>query len=135
ERGVQLGDERIEAGTIIWAAGVTAVPLGKALGAETDRGGRVKVNADCSLPGHPEVFVIGDLATLPGPDGTPLPGLAPVAMQQGQAAAANIARAIRGEPLQAFRYNDRGVMATIGRNRAVAVIRGIKLTGFIAWAA
>jgi len=135
ERGVLLGDERIPARTILWAAGVNASPLGKMLGVQLDRAGRVPVEQDLSLPGHPEVFVIGDMATLAGPDGKPYPGVAQVAIQQGKQAAANVCRRIAGEPTQPFHYFDYGNMATIGRNRAIADIRGIHLGGFPAWVA
>lgn len=135
ERGVLLGDERIPARTILWAAGVNASPLGKMLGVQLDRAGRVPVEQDLSLPGHPEVFVIGDMATLTGPNGKPYPGVAQVAIQQGKQAAANVCRRIKGEPTQPFRYLDYGNMATIGRNRAIADIRGIHLGGFPAWLA
>lgn len=130
---VHLGDERIDAATVIWAAGVTASPLGRSLGVPLDKGGRVPVEPDLTLAAHPEVFVIGDLAALKDQRGNLLPGLAPVATQQGEAAATNILRTMRGEPRAAFRYRDRGNIATIGRNRAVAVIYGIKTSGFIAW--
>ncbi len=131
---VQLGDERIDAATVIWAAGVTASPLGRSLGVPLDKGGRVSVEPDLTLAAHPEVFVAGDLAALRDRRGNLLPGLAPVATQQGEAAAGNILRAMRGEPMAPFHYRDRGNIATIGRNRAVAVIYGIKTRGFVAWA-
>lgn len=130
---VHLGDERIPAATVIWAAGVTASPLGKSLGVPLERGGRVPVEPDLSLKGQPEVFVIGDLAAVNDADGHPLPGLAPVATQEGAAAAANIIRVIAGQPTEPFRYHDRGTIATIGRNRAVAIAFHIKTSGFIAW--
>lgn len=133
--GVRLGDERIAANTIIWAAGVTAATIGQTLGAEVDRSGRVVVNPDLTIPGHPEVFVAGDLALSIGKDGKPLPGLAPVAIQQGRHAAANVRRALASEPMEPFQYKDRGTLATIGRNRAVADIGPFKLSGFIAWVA
>jgi NADH dehydrogenase len=134
ENGVTLKDgERIDAATILWAAGVQASPLGRALGTDVDRAGRVIVNPDLSVPGHPNVFVAGDLAALNGKDGQQLPGVAQVGMQQGRAAAKNIMRRISGEPTRPFRYKDLGNMATIGRNRAVADIHGIHLHGFIAW--
>ena len=123
---------RDSAYTVLWAAGVQASPLGKKLGVETDRGGRVVVNQDLTVPGHPEIFVIGDLAKFVE-DGKPLPGVAPVAMQQGDRAAANVRRAIAGQPLQPFHYFDKGNLATIGRARAVAQIGRLKLTGLIAW--
>ncbi|HEX3302214.1 MAG TPA: NAD(P)/FAD-dependent oxidoreductase [Thermomicrobiales bacterium] len=132
--GVTLkSGERIEAATILWAAGVQASPLGRTLGTELDRAGRVVVNPDLSVPGHPNVFVAGDLAALNGKDGKQLPGVAQVAMQQGRAAAKNIVRRVAAEPTEPFRYKDLGNMATIGRNRAVADIHGIRLHGFIAW--
>jgi NADH dehydrogenase len=131
---IPFGDERIDAATVIWAAGVTASPLGRSLGVQLEKGGRVPVERDLTLAAHPEVFVIGDLAALKDQRGNFLPGLAPVATQQGETAAVNILRAMRGEPMAAFRYRDRGNIATIGRNRAVAVIYGIKTSGFIAWA-
>jgi NADH dehydrogenase len=132
---VHLGEERIAAHTILWAAGVMAAPIGRTLGAPVDRAGRVSVNPDLTVPGHPEIFVIGDMAALAGKDGKQLPGVAPVAIQQGRLAAANIARAIRGESPLPFRYRDRGNMATVGRNRAIADVGPLKLSGFIAWAA
>lgn len=132
---VMVGDETIPAETIVWAAGVRASPLGQSLGVELDRAGRVKVNPDLTIPDHPEIFVIGDMALLNGEDGKPLPGVAQVAMQQGTWAAGNIRRAMRGLPLLPFHYRDLGNMATIGRNAAIADIRGLRLTGFIAWLA
>ena len=132
---VTVGDETIPANTIIWAAGVQSSPLGRSLGAELDRAGRVLVNPDLSVPGHPEIFVIGDMASLKDARGQPLPGVAQVAMQQGAWAAANIVSAIEGKPGRPFRYRDLGNMATIGRNSAVADIRGLRLTGFVAWLA
>jgi NADH:quinone reductase (non-electrogenic) len=132
--GVWLGTERMEAGTVLWAAGVAASPLGRSIGATLDRAGRVKVEADLTLPGHPELFVIGDLAALEQ-DGQPVPGVAPAAMQMGRHAARNVLRAARGEPRQAFRYVDKGSLATIGRSSAVALLGRLKLSGFLAWAA
>jgi len=132
---LRIGDSVLPAAVTLWAAGVLASPLGAALGAPLDRVGRVRVEPDLSLPGHPEVFVIGDLATLDGEDGKPLPGVAPVAIQQGRATAENIARDLRGEPRQDFRYVDRGNLATIGRAAAVADFGRIRLSGLIAWMA
>jgi NADH:ubiquinone reductase (H+-translocating) len=132
---VTVGSEIIPANTIVWAAGVQASPLGRSLGVELARAGRVLVNPDLSIPGHPEIFVIGDMASLKDARGRPLPGVAQVAMQQGAWAAANILRAIEGKPARVFRYRDLGNMATIGRNSAVADIRGLRLTGFVAWLA
>lgn len=123
--------------TILWAAGVDASPLGRMLatatGAESDRAGRVVVSADMSLPGRSEVFVIGDLASYSHLNGKPLPGLAPVAMQQGQYVADLIQRRLRGEPPRAFHYHDRGAMATIGAASAVADLGWIQLSGYPAW--
>lgn len=133
--GVLLGEERIRARTVLWAAGVRASPLAKTLGVELDRAGRVVIGPDLSVPGHPEIFVIGDLAAGKDRRGKLLPGTAPVAIQQGHWVAANIGRAVRGERTVPFRYKDRGNMATVGRNVAVADIKGLKLTGFIAWIA
>lgn len=134
-RGDQI--EVIATRTILWAAGVDASPLGRMLatatGAETDRAGRVVVSPDMSLPGRPEVFVIGDLASYSHQTGKPLPGLAPVAMQQGQYVADLIQRRMRGEPARAFRYHDRGTMATIGAASAVADLGWIRLSGYPAW--
>jgi len=132
---LRIGDSMLPAAVTLWAAGVLASPLGAALGAELDRVGRVRVQPDLSLPGHPEVFVIGDLATLNGEDGKPLPGVAPVAIQQARATAENIARDLRGEPRQDFRYVDRGNLATIGRAAAVADFGRIRISGLIAWMA
>jgi NADH dehydrogenase len=132
---VTVGDEIIPAHTVIWAAGVQASPLGRSLGVELDRAGRVLINSDLSVPGHPHTFVIGDMAALTDSRGRPLPGVAQVAMQQGVSAAANILRTIEGKPTRPFRYRDLGNMATIGRNSAIADVRGLRLTGFIAWLA
>jgi NADH dehydrogenase len=129
--------ETIAARTVIWAAGVQASPLGAALagvtGAELDRQGRVVVGPDLTVAGHPEVFVLGDLAHARQPDGRPLPGVAPVAMQQGAYAARLIARRLRGQSLPGFRYRDRGCMAVIGRSSAVAQIGKLRLRSFPAW--
>ncbi|HEY4184239.1 MAG TPA: NAD(P)/FAD-dependent oxidoreductase, partial [Polyangia bacterium] len=134
--GVQVGDERIAASTVLWAAGVKASPLIAALGLPTDRGGRVRVEPDCSLPGHPTVFCIGDAASFV-PEGTEaaLPGVSPVAMQQGRFVAGAIEDAIEGRARKTFHYVDKGSMATIGRKRAVAEVGGVRLSGFLAWLA
>jgi NADH dehydrogenase len=132
--GVWLGTERMEAGTVLWAAGVAASPLGRSLGAPVDRAGRVLVQPDLSVPGHPEILVIGDLAALEQ-DGRPVPGVAPAAMQMGRHAAKSVLRAVRGEPRPPFRYVDKGSLATIGRRAAVALLGRVKLSGFPAWAA
>jgi NADH:ubiquinone reductase (H+-translocating) len=132
---VVTDSETIPAYTTLWAAGVASSPLGRQLGMEVDRSGRVPVRSDLSVPGHPEVFVVGDLAAFRQRNGKLLPGLAPVAIQQGEAAAQNIWRTINGQPRRAFHYFDRGSMATIGRAAAVAEIRGLHLTGLLAWLA
>jgi NADH dehydrogenase len=131
--GVDLGHEFIGARTIIWAAGVMASPAGRWLGVETDRAGRVKVRADLSVPGHPDVFAIGDTATSMGAGGVPLPGVAPVAKQQGEyVARALIARHER-RTVAAFRYRDFGSLATIGRKRAIVQMGPLHLSGPVAW--
>jgi NADH dehydrogenase len=132
---VHLGDERISAGTVVWAAGVQASPLGRTLGAPVDRLGRVEVSPDLSVPGHPELFVAGDLMVRPGADGQPIPGVAQAAMQAGRAAAANVLRVLGGKPTAPFTYRDPGSMATIGRARAIADLGWITLTGYPAWLA
>jgi NADH dehydrogenase len=132
---VWLGGEQIRARTVLWAAGVAASPLTRALGVPLDRAGRVIVKPDLSLPGHDLVFVIGDMAAFRGPDGQALPGLAPVAIQQGQAVARTILRRLAGEPARPFQYRDKGSMATIGRAAAVAVIGRLQLSGLPAWLA
>jgi NADH dehydrogenase len=132
--GVRLGPERIAARTVVWAAGVQASPLTRDLGAPLDRAGRVKVRVDLALPDREEVFVIGDLVALEQ-DGTPIPGVAPAAIQMGRHAGRNILRSLRGQPLLPFRYVDKGSLATIGRSAAVAAIGPLKLSGFVAWIA
>lgn len=130
--GVKLDDEFIETRNVVWAAGVKPSPLNKLLGAALDRQGRVIVDPDLSIPGHPEVFVLGDQAHYDTPAG-PLPGLAPVAMQQGMAAAANIMRDLERKPRKPFRYLDKGTMAVIGRSFAVTEIGKFRFSGFFAW--
>ncbi len=130
---VSIGPERIEAATILWAAGVRASPIAQSLNLPLDRGGRVIVEPDLTVPGHPEVFVIGDLASAHDNNGDELPGVAPVAIQQGDWAAKNIGRALAGQTLLPFRYHDKGTLATIGRNRAVAFIFGRSFDGLPAW--
>jgi NADH dehydrogenase len=132
---LQAGEERIEAATVLWAAGVAASPLGASLGVPLDRVGRVLVQPDLTVPGHPDVFVIGDLASLAGENGRPLPGVAQVAMQMGVHASNNIMRAVEGQPLRPFRYHNLGDMATIGRASAVADLPIMKLKGLIGWLA
>ncbi|HET9795728.1 MAG TPA: NAD(P)/FAD-dependent oxidoreductase [Thermoanaerobaculia bacterium] len=134
EEAVWLGTERIGARTALWAAGVAASPLGRSLGVPLDRQGRVRVEPDLSVPGHPEIFVAGDLAAVEQ-EGRPVPGLAPAAMQEGRHAARSIRRRIAGRPTIPFHYVDKGTLATIGRSAAVADIRGWKISGFFAWAA
>ena len=130
ELGVCLGGERISAHTVLWAAGVAASPLGAALGVDLDRAGRVRVTAELAVPGHPEVFVAGDLAAVPG---GPLPAIAPAAKQMGQYAATAILAQRSGRPLRPFRYRSFGSLATIGRMAAVADFGRIRLTGLLAW--
>ncbi|MGH7576409.1 MAG: NAD(P)/FAD-dependent oxidoreductase [Longimicrobiales bacterium] len=129
---VRVGDMDIPAGNVFWAAGVAASPLGAKLGVKTDRAGRVIVEPDCSIAGHPEVFAIGDLA-LQQKDGKPVPGVAQGAMQMGRHAGEMIANDIAGAPRRPFRYHDKGSLATIGRAAAVADLGRIKLIGFLAW--
>ena len=133
--GVDLGGERIQARTVLWAAGVAASRLGRTLGVELDRAGRVIVESDLSVPGHPEVFVIGDLASFCHGVDTPLPGVAPVAVQQGRAAARSILAALAGRSPESFKYHDRGSMATIGRGIAVARVGPTCFNGYLAWLA
>jgi len=130
---VWMGNTRLPAGVILWAAGVATSPLGRKLGAPVDRAGRVLVDPDLSIPGHPEVFVIGDLAALQNEKGSLLPGVAPVALQEGLAAARNIERDLRGQPRTPFHYFDKGSLATIGRNAAVAQFGKVHLSGFLGW--
>ncbi|HMH00885.1 MAG TPA: NAD(P)/FAD-dependent oxidoreductase, partial [Terriglobales bacterium] len=130
---VRMGEARIPAAVILWAAGVAASPLGKKLGVPVDRAGRVLVNPDLSIAGHPEVFVIGDLAALKDEHGKLLPGVAPVAMQEGTATAKNIQRDLQHEPRKNFHYVDKGNLATIGRAAAVADFGKFHVSGFIAW--
>jgi NADH dehydrogenase len=130
---VWLGDRVIEAETIIWTAGVNASPLGASLGVPLDRAGRVLVEPDLSVPGHPDAFVIGDMAGLLDPSGKQYPGVSQVAMQQAAHAAKMIGRAIEQQPRRPFRYKDLGNMATIGRNAAIADLGWLRLAGFPAW--
>jgi len=132
--GVWLGDQRLAARTVVWAAGVAASPLGRALGAPVDRAGRVPVQPDLTLPGHPEVYVVGDLVTLQQ-DGRPVPGVAPAAMQMGRHAARNVLRVLAGRDRLPFRYVDKGSLATIGRKAGVAMFGRIHMSGFLAWVA
>ena len=132
---VHVGGTKLPAAVILWAAGVAASPLGKMLGVPVDRAGRVLVNPDLSLPGNPNVFVIGDLAALKDEDGHWLPGVSPVAIQEGTATAHNIRRDLQGEPRKNFHYWNKGSLATIGRAAAVADFGRIHISGFLAWLA
>jgi len=133
--GLDVGAERLEARTVIWAAGVAASPLARALGVPLDAAGRVKVAPDLRVPGHDDIFVVGDLAAAES-DGKPVPGVSPAAMQEGRHAAANIQRLLRGEPTRPFRYLDKGSFAVIGRGAAVGDVFGkLKLSGPLAWLA
>jgi NADH dehydrogenase len=129
---VHIGDDVIEAETIVWAAGVMGSSLGRSLGAPVDRAGRVRVEPDLTVPGHEDVYVVGDLAAFEV-DGKLLPGVAQVAMQQATCAARNVLRTFRGEPRKKFVYRDWGNLATIGRARAVADIGRLEFGGYFAW--
>ena len=130
---VAIGAQRIATRTVLWAAGVQASPLATTLGVPLDRAGRVIVERDLTIPGHNDVFVVGDLAASTQQDGTLVPGVAQGGIQGGEHAAFNIERAIEGQPLRAFHYHDRGSLATIGRAAAVADLGRVKLSGFLAW--
>jgi NADH:ubiquinone reductase (H+-translocating) len=131
--GVQLENEFISARTVIWAAGNSASPLAKQLGGETDRQGRILVNQDLSVPGHPQIFAVGDMTNFSHQTGQPLPGVAPVAMQMGAHAARNILELAQGQPSKRFKYFNKGNMATIGRNKGVADLNVIRFGGVAAW--
>lgn len=135
DREVLIGERSIATDTVLWAAGVQASPLARSLGAPLDRAGRVQVEPDLSIPGHPEVFVIGDLAAVKQADGTLVPGVAPAAIQEGQHMATNLSRLVNGQPTVRFRYWDKGSLATIGRAAAVADFGSLRLSGFLAWIA
>jgi NADH dehydrogenase len=130
---VTVGTERIPANVILWGAGVSASPLGRMLGAPIDKAGRVFVEPDLSVPGHPEVFVTGDLASLRMKNGKPVPGVAPAAIQMGKFAARQIQRSIQGKPREDFAYVDKGTLATIGRSHAVADLGRFHFSGYLAW--
>jgi len=130
---VYVGDERIACRTVFWAAGNAASPLATSVGGPLDRAGRVMVEPDLSVPGHPEIFVAGDVAGVMRDDGTLVPGVAPAANQEGRTAAQNILRTILGEPRRPFRYRDKGSLATIGRHRAVAQFGTLGVSGYLAW--
>jgi NADH dehydrogenase len=131
--GVNLGEERMNASTVIWAAGVAASPVVTTLGAPLDRVGRVLVNPDLSIPDHREVFVVGDAAAFVHQTGKPLPGVAQVAMQSAVQAAANIMRLIEGQPTRQFEYHDKGSMAIVGRGSAIADFGWTRFAGVVAW--
>jgi NADH dehydrogenase len=133
--GVRIGNETINAATVLWAAGVQASPIGRQAGFNVDSQGRVVVEPDMSVKGHPNVFVAGDLARFTHQTSTPLPGTAPVAMQQGRYIGQTILGDIRGRPREPFRFFDKGQMATIGRSRAILEIGSLKMGGFAAWMA
>lgn len=135
EDGVKFGNEKILSKTVIWAAGVQPSSICKTLGTPLDKVGRVIVETDLSVKGHPNAFVLGDQAHFPTADGFGLPGLAPVAMQQGRHAAKNIRRTLQNKSRTPFRYKDKGTMATIGRKKAVAEVGRLHITGFLAWMA
>ena len=132
QTGVWLGEEHLAARTVLWAAGVAASPLGKALAVPLDRAGRVVVAPDLSVPGHPHVFVAGDLMSVMQ-DGKPVPGVAPAAIQSGRAAARNIHALATARATKPFRYFDKGSLATIGRAKAVGALGRFEFTGFLAW--
>ena len=133
EEGVVMGSERIHAKTVLWTAGVAPSPAGKWLGTTMDRAGRIRINPDLTVPNHPEIFAIGDTASLDR-DGHPLPGVAQVALQQGKYAAKSISRRVGGQaPLPAFRYFDKGNLAVVGKNFAVLQSAGFEVSGFVAW--
>ncbi|HYC61807.1 MAG TPA: NAD(P)/FAD-dependent oxidoreductase [Thermoanaerobaculia bacterium] len=135
ESEVRIGERVIPTRTVLWGAGVQASPLARSLGVPLDRAGRVLVEPDLTIPGHPEVFVLGDLAAVQQYDGSFVPGVAPAAIQEGQHTALNLERAVEGQPLRAFKYRDKGSLATIGRAAAVADFGKVKFGGFLAWMA
>lgn len=131
--GVTVGDERIAASTVIWAAGVKAEEIRDGLDVETDRQGRIVVNSDLTIEGADNVFVAGDQASFKAPDGNALPGMAPVAVQQGRFVAKTILADIAGKPRKEFKYHDKGIMATVGRNKAILKSGKWQMTGRLAW--
>jgi len=131
--GVRTDKGWVASKTVIWAAGVAPSITGRSLGVELDRSGRVQVEPDLSVRAYPNMFVLGDQACVIGKDGKPLPGLAPVAMQEGRHAAKNVLKRIQGKPTEAFRYRDKGMMATIGRKKAVVQAGHFRMTGLLAW--
>ena len=136
ESGVAFKDgTRLPASVIVWAAGIRGTPFAKKLGVDVDRGGRVVVGTDCAIPGHPEVFAIGDMAAMRDAAGVEVPGVSPAAIQQGHYVAAMIRAELNGKPRKPFTYLDKGTMATVGRRRAIAKIKKLELSGMIAWLA
>lgn len=133
ETGVFIGDQHLPSATVLWGAGVRGADIAGTLGVPLDRGGRVILNPDLTLPGHPEAFAVGDMTTFTHQGGQPLPGVSPVAMQQARHVARNLTAALRGRPMTQFVYFDKGSMATIGRAAAVAQIGRLKIGGFVAW--
>jgi len=130
---VKVGEDWIDCDVVVWATGVAASSLGKKLGVETDKAGRVLVGPDLSIKTNKDIFVIGDMASIKQADGTPVPGVSPAAMQMGEQTAANILGEAKGKPRKPFEYNDKGTMATIGRSKAIAEVGKFKFRGFIAW--
>jgi NADH:ubiquinone reductase (H+-translocating) len=130
---VKVGEEWINCDVVLWATGVAASPIGTQLGVGTDRAGRVFVEPDLTVPGHKNIFVIGDMASIKQENGDPVPGVSPAAMQMGTATANNILADVKGAERKIFRYVDKGSMATIGRSKAIADIKGYQFKGFIAW--
>jgi NADH dehydrogenase len=133
EREVRIGEQAIATRTVLWGAGVQASPLARSLGVPLDRAGRVLVEPDLTIPGHRNVFVLGDLAAVQQYDGSFVPGVAPAAIQEGQHTARNLERALENQPLRPFKYNDKGSLATIGRAAAVADFGRLRMSGFLAW--
>ena len=130
--GVRLGEDRLAAKTVVWAAGVAASPIGATLGVPLDRAGRVIVGPDLTVPGHPEIHIVGDLASVPSHE-PPIPGIAPAAKQMGRYVAVSIKKSLEKKESRPFRYRDYGMLATIGRNKAIAVLGRFKLWGYPAW--
>jgi NADH dehydrogenase len=130
---IKVGDEWIHCDVVLWATGVAASPIGKLLGADTDKAGRVFVEPDLTVPGHKNIFVIGDMASIKQENGEPVPGVSPAAMQMGTATAKNILGDLSGRNRKVFKYVDKGTMATIGRSKAIAHLAGLKFKGLIAW--
>jgi len=130
---IKVGDDWVDCDVVLWASGVKASSLGKKLGVETDKAGRVPIEKDLSLKDHPNIFVIGDMASLKQENGDPVPGVSPAAMQMGTQAAKNILNDIAGRSREDFKYWDKGTMATIGRSKAIAQLGALKLSGFFAW--